>query len=325
MSPGSSAFQIRKVSSMGFGGSLVWTIVVVIGCAIPFTGAQEPELSPAGGNYLDLSEGYYLAEDNPSLDALLGNEWTIEFWIYPKRIPPPPPDSELRGSPMRAAVSVIIEKAGSYVVYLASYYAVWGKGKDWLVDWAFTKYVEEENIPILQIQVTSLPEVGQRKVINMPVIEPGKWHYMVFQQEGRKTLISIDGKWCYEGELKGWEKVDTLDSDRPFYLGGRALDEPFVEPVWIRVALPRIVPTEAMIDELRISDIARYHDMPPIPKGGFASDLHTLALWHFDEPPRSLRYEDSSGNGNILISGRAFDVIPGDKLITTWGRIRGEP
>ena len=226
---------------------------------------------------------------------------------------------------MRAAVSVIIEKAGSYVVYLASYYDVWpgGKGKDWLVDWAFTKYVEEENVPILQIQVISLPKVPEiAKIVQMPLIEPGKWHYMVFQQEGKKTLISIDGEWCYEGELKGWEKVDTLDSDRPFYLGGRALDEPFVEPVWIRVALPRIVPTEAMIDELRISDIARYHGMPPIPKSGFASDLHTLALWHFDEPLGSLRYEDSSGNGNTLFSSKLLPLSLKGEKPAMWGEIK---
>jgi len=96
--------------------------------------------------------------------------------------------------------------------------------------------------------------------------------------------------------------VDTLDSDRPFYVGGRDSDEPFVEPLWIRVVQPRIVPLDGAIDELRISNVARYRGIPPMPEGRFKTDLHTLALWHFDEPPGSLRYEDSSGNGNTLFS-----------------------
>ena len=301
----------------------VWAVWAILAFSLT-SYAQEP--SPAGGNYLDLSEGYYLAKDSPSLDVLLRDEWTIEFWIYLRRIPPPPPDSELHGSPIRAAVSVIIEKVGSYVLYLASYYDKWPDGKKyWLVDLRFLHYIEKENVPYLSLGITYFPDTDP-KIAKIPIIDPGRWHYIVFQQKGNKRLIGIDGKWGRESELKGeWGKLDILDSNRPFYLGGRALDELFVEPSWIRVALPRIVPLDAMIDELRISNVARYQGIPPVPEGRFKTDLHTLALWHFDEPPGSLRYEDSSGNGNILFSYRFFPVDLKNKTPLLWGKIKQMP
>ena len=298
---------------------IVWAILAFSS----FSYDQEP--SPAGGNYFDLSGGYYLARDNPSLDALLRDEWTVEFWIYLRGIPSPPPDSELHGAPMRAAVSVIFEKPGSYVVYLASYYEKLKGEKYWLVNLSFLNYIEKEGVPFKFFGITYFPDADP-KVAQTPVIGPGKWHYIVLQQEGKRSLIGIDGKWSREGEEKGkWGKLDILNSDRPFYLGGRSPDEPFVEPLWIRVVLPRIVPLDGAIDELRISNVARYHGIPPIPEGNFKRDLHTMALWHFDEPIGSLRYEDSSGRGNTLISSRFFPVNLKGKAALTWGRIKQIP
>jgi len=56
----------------------------------------------------------------------------------------------------------------------------------------------------------------------------------------------------------------------------------------------------------------------------FYIDIHEVTVGQY-EPLRSLRYMDSSGNGNTLISSEAFDIIPGDKRLTVWGGIKRKP
>ena len=51
------------------------------------------------------------------------------------------------------------------------------------------------------------------------------------------------------------------------------------------------------IDEVRISNVARYTSSYSIPTNIFQSDANTAALWHFNEGSGSLAL-DSSGNGN---------------------------
>ena len=55
-------------------------------------------------------------------------------------------------------------------------------------------------------------------------------------------------------------------------------------------------PMDGVIDELRLSSVARYNaNFAPLP--AFAADLDTMALYHFDENAGDIAY-DSSGNGN---------------------------
>lgn len=62
----------------------------------------------------------------------------------------------------------------------------------------------------------------------------------------------------------------------------------------------REVPFDGYIDEIRISDIARYSEDYKPPTAPFKPDEHTLALWHFDEGPGATQYKDASGKGNTL-------------------------
>lgn len=91
------------------------------------------------------------------------------------------------------------------------------------------------------------------------------------------------------------------------------------------------------IDAIRFSNIARY-DMPaergiyPFePPLRFVSDAHTLALWNFDEPTGTDRFQDTSGNGKTLIgmngatTSGALAVNPtSTSLTSTWGQIKSE-
>ena len=91
------------------------------------------------------------------------------------------------------------------------------------------------------------------------------------------------------------------------------------------------------IDAIRFSNIAR-HDVPaergvyPFePPHRFVPDAHTLALWNFDEPAGTDRFQDTSGNGKTLIgmngaiTSGALAVNPtSTSLTSTWGQIKSE-
>ena len=90
--------------------------------------------------------------------------------------------------------------------------------------------------------------------------------------------------------------------------------------------------TEGLIDEVRISDIARYpkknigdglwRNVVDIPEGAFEPDEHTLALWHFDGRG-SQRLRDASGNGHHLsYDAYVRGVEARGKLPLIWGQIK---
>jgi hypothetical protein len=55
------------------------------------------------------------------------------------------------------------------------------------------------------------------------------------------------------------------------------------------------------IDEVRISDVARYTGLTyPVPTALFVCDLHTRALWHFDEYEGANVFHDACGTDNAL-------------------------
>jgi len=106
---------MRRSKWMLMSVSCVMTIFFLIAIVSAFLIAEVPS-SPAGGNYLDLSDGvYYFAEDSPSLDALLGEEWTIEMWIYIREFPPKAPGEKWPLPVKNENISCILLKAGSWL------------------------------------------------------------------------------------------------------------------------------------------------------------------------------------------------------------------
>ena len=92
-------------------------------------------------------------------------------------------------------------------------------------------------------------------------------------------------------------------------------------------ALPRFVgenvKLRGYIDELRISNIARYdHLRWNVPHGKFKVDEHTLGLWHFNEAPWSGRFKDESENGYHLWRRDTMSVKAQGKLTTLWGELK---
>ena len=294
-------------------------VAALITCIFSLAEAQEP--SPAGGNYLDLfGDVYYLSKDNSSLDAALRNEWTIEAWIYMRKFPPIPKEGE---PPFN--YSCILAKPGSYMLLLESFFLILDDVKYWESDCFFERFMfkgEKIGGPFLFMAFAGkaiLPGV-----FDGPIMDLNKWHHVAIQQHKNMLTSFFDGQvrsidyLKREPDMAPWKMPDF---DSPFYIGNIPAEESHIHET-IR---KNLYPFEGAIDDLRISNVARYKDGYERPKGRFKEDIHTMALWHFDEPPGSLRYEDSSGNGNTLISNRVFDVSLRGKRITAWGKIKRKP
>ena len=79
-----------------------------------------------------------------------------------------------------------------------------------------------------------------------------------------------------------------------------------------------------LVDEVRVSNVARYEGREAIAPRSFVPDEHTVALWTFDgDRP----YADSSGAGHHLMHTGTITVEPlavraRDKLTTTWAQLR---
>lgn len=89
--------------------------MVIVFLSLPTCFAWAFEPSPAGGGCLEVSKpgGYAFVEDHDDFDANLGNEFTIEMWMYLKR---PPRSRE---------TWVLFHKEGSYLLTLGGW-SVWG-------------------------------------------------------------------------------------------------------------------------------------------------------------------------------------------------------
>ncbi len=79
-----------------------------------------------------------------------------------------------------------------------------------------------------------------------------------------------------------------------------------------------------LVDEVRVSSIARYTRRGAARPRHFRPDRHTVALWTFDG---AHPYADSSGNGHHLMHTGTIRVEPlavdaRDRLTTTWAQLR---
>ncbi len=168
-------------------------------------------------------------------------------------------------------------------------------------------------------------------------VEKDQWNYL--------AIIFKDGafNFAYNNRLSQtrFRWVDRVAAERrgieeykSFFVGG-------YHKVPVRIkgdgAEWRTARFHGEIDAIRFSNIARY-DMPaergiyPFePPLRFVPDAHTLALWNFDEPAGTDRFQDTSGNGKTLIgmngatTSGALAVNPtSTSLTSTWGQIKSE-
>jgi hypothetical protein len=275
--------------------------------------AGETPRSPVGGGTLDLrggKQGYYYTEDRDDCfdNEFLKNGMTIEFWFC------------LARCTERGEWWNLVAKPSLYQIRIEHYYSIW------IIQPQNLK-IEDEGVWLRRVTQ------GGSSARTIWEIVPGKdyepmWHHVVLQGRAAGNsfsgIVFIDG--VSTGPFRSSSSSFISDNDRSLYVGG--LPSEF----WAFVRngenhiRSNVTTFDGLIDELRISNVERYEQKGP---GGnirikerFQPDEHTVALWHFDEGPGALRYEDASGNGHTLFAAGQLEVIQKRKTPILWGAIK---
>ena len=179
-----------------------------------------------------------------------------------------------------------------------------------------------------------------RVVVNIDtIIKKDQWNYLAVIFKDDTFHLAYNNQAVTGGKLDFLNfmaaELTIPEEFRDFFVGGYAEDRLIMQEGQLSV---RSTHFHGLIDAIRFSNIARY-DLPrkrgtsrfdPPPR--FVSDVHTLALWDFNDKEGANRFEDTSGNGRTLIGingATTSDALavnnPADTSITTtWGQIKAE-
>ena len=287
------------------------TIFILFFTLLPFYSmARDVPESPAGGGCLDLRggrHGYYYAEDTDNCfdSALLKNGITIEFWFCPARLTERGEWWNLVAKPSlgyeciyQILIQHFLGREGEEWMWLSRDGNSWGiwdiaSGKDYEPTWYHV-------------------------VLQGHGIEIG------FSGRGFSGIVFIDG--ISKGSLGGSSSRFVFNSDHPLYVGGLPAGAQMCLHIGEDYVPSSVTTFDGLIDELRISNVERYDYKAPGEKikikERFQPDEHTVALWHFDEGPGTLRYEDASGNGHTLFAAGQLEVTQKRKTPILWGAIK---
>ncbi len=276
--------------------------IAVLLLLLPICPVSAVEPSPAGGGWLEVAKpgGYAFVEDHDDFDANLTEEFTIELWIYLNRPP------KFRES------WILLHKEGSYLLILSGYNLVDGSmkplGKDQIFNMTSYYYLR----PGDGIQSSS-------RNYTQEVIPLNQWHHLAFVKNPSEHVLFINGRQHgFPSPVRG----PLGNANFPFYLGGTG----GILPPDGRGEVKWVPFTGGLIDEVRISNIARYPVAQfevDIPRHRLEPDEHTLALWHFDGS-RAEWLSDASGKGHTLTGFDLayYGVESAGKLPTLWGRMK---
>lgn len=258
------------------------------------SGVERPELL---GNHLKLNTGEYLyAEDNPSLDFKLRDNFAVQFWFKLESVPEVAPQQR-----------VLLAKPGSYAFVILAEVVIDNQ----------EGFPLERHIPSLYVMAKT-EDGGVFDVGVLGGIKPGEWHHFAFEtwMEGgvRRAFYYYRGGAPHDLNLP----IETWcdDTDSRFYIGyvpqeainglAQAVDRygPFISaPMYL--------------DEVRLS-------IAPVGKPKINVRLRpnrrTMALWHFSEGPDASKYVDSAGDNTLF--RRPLSVRENRALATTWGGLK---
>jgi hypothetical protein len=103
--------------------------------------------------------------------------------------------------------------------------------------------------------------------------------------------------------LNAWHHLalTVKNGQGQFYLNGETFGNPHSIPIPMLNGTLNVGNNfNGYLDELRISDIARYNANFAIPSQKFICDNNTLNLWGFDEPEGSTAFSDRCGESSLL-------------------------
>ncbi len=249
-------------------------LVIAIGGLTPFeANAQSWALEGGNWNELDSVDDFASAPDSASLDV--GDEssesLTVEAWIYPRSFPAAP-------STTGENEMIIAAKSNAYRLSIQ-------RDKDTFGN----------SFPGFRFQVQIDTVSSFAVVASFSSVTLNQWYHIagVFDNFADKIKLYVNG----QQKVSSTVSSNLTNSSETFIVGGpppSSGDKYF----------------NGRIDEIRVSDVARYSSDFSSPSGPFVPDANTRALWHFDESVGSTVFADSSGNGNTLTGLNGDHSLP---------------
>jgi len=145
-------------------------------------------------------------------------------------------------------------------------------------------------------------------------VELNKWSHVAVSFDTKEFHNFVNGKYQVSISNQGAIKPSNKD----FYVGWSAWQEPF----------------SGLIDEVRISDVARYPKGKdfPLPIREFKHDRNTVVLYHFNEGEGNVAKDESEykNDGEVQKAKwvesdapiKPAAILTKDKLSTSWGCIK---
>jgi len=125
------------------------------------------------------------------------------------------------------------------------------------------------------------------------------WHHVAGTNDGTYLRIFIDGVEMGEAPIDSTKAKDHVG---PLHIGAASYDENFY--------------FSGVIDEVRVSRIARYLDTVPLPLRQLeVEDSHTVALWKFDEMDGDQQVLDATGTHHGTLGATSSFAIDDPKRI----------
>lgn len=121
-----------------------------------------------------------------------------------------------------------------------------------------------------------LPGYTPAEIVSDVDITDDRWHYLAMVWEPDRVRLFVDGQQVHEATLQ------------PAHDNRRA------GPLWLGGYPPQSIGCAGLVDEVRISHIAR--PIQGIPDAPFHVDEHTVGLWHLDELGPSGFEDAAAGN-----------------------------
>lgn len=120
----------------------------------------------------------------------------------------------------------------------------------------------------------------------------GLWHHVAVQRRAGALEIWVDG------QLRGTMTAPAGDLSYPDAAPGARPADPFlVLGAEKHDAGPAYPSFAGLLDELRVSNLARYSASFTRPSGPFSPDAATAGLWHFDEPSGTVAVDSAGAMG----------------------------
>jgi hypothetical protein len=268
-------------------------------------------VAQVGGGVLRMSDGATLSTDVDDVFHDIGEEGlTIEGWFYLDRLPAVGEVQTFFSNPGKYALGVgIVEADYDVPGWVDEHY-------DPRQAHAFSSVRSEQGQGSRGYGI-----MGDRDDRNPPV---RGWFHVAWQFHADPPVAG----WQYtHKQAFAIGREDWFPFKLPVGAGALYIATPEVEIGGKGFAVDPdadITIFKGLVDEVRVSSIARYEGRDAVRPRHFTPDAHTIALWTFDG---GRPFADKSGNGHDLIHDGAITIAPlavdaGGNLATTWAGLR---